>query len=47
MPEDQRARLLAALEPVSAVIIFDEDTADELLLALKPEIYAKGGDYVG
>ena len=45
VPESQRARLLAALEPVSAVIIFEADTADDLLLALKPEIYAKGGDY--
>ena len=45
VPEGQRARLLAALEPVSAVIIFEADTADELLLALKPEIYVKGGDY--
>ncbi len=45
VPEGQRARLLAALEPVTAVIIFEADTADELLLALKPEIYVKGGDY--
>ncbi len=44
-PESQRARLLAALEPVSAVIVFEADTADELLMALKPEIYVKGGDY--
>ncbi|MCY3867456.1 MAG: D-glycero-beta-D-manno-heptose 1-phosphate adenylyltransferase [Chloroflexi bacterium] len=44
-PEGQRARLLAALEPVSVVIIFEADTANELLLALKPEIYVKGGDY--
>ena len=44
-PAGQRARLLAALEPVSAVIVFEADTADELLLALKPEIYVKGGDY--
>ncbi len=44
-PEGQRARLLAALEPVSAVIVFEADTADELLMALKPEIYVKGGDY--
>ncbi len=41
----QRARLLAALKPVSAVIIFDADTADDLLQALQPEIYVKGGDY--
>lgn len=45
VPAVERARLLAALEPVTAVIIFDEDTADNLLLNLKPEIYVKGGDY--
>ena len=45
VPEGQRARLLAALEPVSAAIIFAEDTADDLLQALQPEIYVKGGDY--
>ncbi|MCY3797186.1 MAG: adenylyltransferase/cytidyltransferase family protein [Chloroflexi bacterium] len=45
VPAGQRARLLAALEAVSAVIIFDADTADDLLMALKPEIYVKGGDY--
>lgn len=45
VPATQRARLLAALEPLSAVIVFEADTADELLMALKPEIYVKGGDY--
>ena len=45
VPAEQRARLLAALEPVSAVIVFEADTADDLLMALKPEIYVKGGDY--
>lgn len=45
VPDGQRARLLAALAPVSAVIIFEADTADKLILALKPEIYVKGGDY--
>ena len=45
VPAQERARLLAALEPVDAVIIFDDDTADSLLRALQPEIYAKGGDY--
>ena len=45
VPEGQRARLLAALAPVSAVMIFEADTADELLRALQPEIYVKGGDY--
>ncbi len=45
VPAGQRARLLAALAPVSAAIIFEADTADKLILALKPEIYVKGGDY--
>ena len=45
VPAGQRARLLAALAPVSAVVIFEADTADNLILALKPEIYVKGGDY--
>ena len=45
VPAQERARMLAALDPVDAVIIFDEDTADSLLSALQPEIYVKGGDY--
>lgn len=45
VPASERARLLAALNPVSAVIIFQEDTADTLLDALRPEVYVKGGDY--
>jgi D-beta-D-heptose 7-phosphate kinase/D-beta-D-heptose 1-phosphate adenosyltransferase len=45
VPAVERARLLAALRPVDGVIIFEDDTADALLLALKPDIYVKGGDY--
>lgn len=45
VPAAERARLLAALMPVTAVIIFEQDTADELLRALQPDIYVKGGDY--
>lgn len=45
VPAVERARLLAALRPVTAVIIFEADTADALLSALQPEIYVKGGDY--
>ncbi len=45
VPAGERARLLAALHPVDAVIIFEEDQADGLLRALQPEIYVKGGDY--
>ncbi len=45
VPDAERARLVAALVPVAAVIIFEEDTADSLLRALQPDIYVKGGDY--
>jgi len=45
VPAVERVRLLAALVPVTAVMIFEADTADDLLNALKPDIYAKGGDY--
>ena len=45
VPATERARILAALLPVTAVIIFEEDTADNLLRRLQPEIYVKGGDY--
>jgi rfaE bifunctional protein nucleotidyltransferase chain/domain len=45
VPENERARLLAALIPVTATMLFDEDTADSLIRALQPDIYVKGGDY--
>ena len=40
-----RMAVLAALESVSLVVEFDEDTALEVVLEAQPEIYAKGGDY--
>ncbi|GAB4516755.1 MAG: adenylyltransferase/cytidyltransferase family protein [Anaerolineae bacterium] len=45
VPAVERARLLAALTPVSGVVIFEEDTAVELIKVLRPEVYVKGGDY--
>ena len=36
---------MASLESVSYVTIFDEPTVEELLLALKPDVHAKGTDY--
>ncbi|HJX91548.1 MAG TPA: adenylyltransferase/cytidyltransferase family protein [Pyrinomonadaceae bacterium] len=45
LPAIERAELLAALESVSYVTIFDEPTVEELLLALKPDVHAKGTDY--
>lgn len=45
IPAQERARLLASLIPVTAVIIFEEDTANRLIQTLRPDIYVKGGDY--
>lgn len=45
IPEIQRAELLTALKPVDAVVIFAQTTATQLIAALKPDIYVKGGDY--
>ena len=43
--EADRAYVLAALECVDAVTLFDEDTPLELLTALLPDVLVKGGDY--
>jgi D-beta-D-heptose 7-phosphate kinase/D-beta-D-heptose 1-phosphate adenosyltransferase len=43
--EADRAMVLAALEPVDAVVIFDEDTPLELIQALNPDVLIKGADY--
>ena len=43
--EQDRAMMIAALESVSLVTWFDEDTPLELIAALKPDILVKGGDY--
>lgn len=43
--EEDRAIVLAALEAVDGVTIFDEDTPLELITALKPDVLVKGGDY--
>jgi rfaE bifunctional protein nucleotidyltransferase chain/domain len=45
MPASERAELVASLEPVTYVTIFDEPTVEELLLALRPDVHAKGTDY--
>jgi rfaE bifunctional protein nucleotidyltransferase chain/domain len=45
LPATERAEIVAALEPVTFVTIFDEPTVEELLLALKPDVHAKGTDY--
>jgi glycerol-3-phosphate cytidylyltransferase len=43
--ENDRAELLAALEPVNYVVIFDELDASNFLREVKPDVYTKGGDY--
>ena len=43
---EDRMAVVAALESVSLVVSFDEDTATELILEARPQVYAKGGDYV-
>ncbi len=45
VPAVERARLLTALRPVDAVVIFDDPTAEALIRKLQPDIYVKGGDY--
>jgi rfaE bifunctional protein nucleotidyltransferase chain/domain len=45
LPAAQRAEIVAALESVNYVTVFDEPTVAELLLALKPDVHAKGTDY--
>lgn len=43
--QEDRAVLLAALESVSLVTWFDEDTPIELITELRPDLLVKGGDY--
>ncbi len=45
IPEVQRAEMLMALKPVDGVVIFSEKTASNLITAIAPDIYVKGGDY--
>lgn len=44
-PEAERAEVLAALECVDAVAIFDEDTPAEIIHACQPDILVKGADW--
>jgi len=45
LPAEGRAELVAALESVDYVVIFDELTATEILLDLLPDVHCKGTDY--
>ncbi len=41
----ERAELIGALGSVDAVVVFEEDTVDRLVGALRPDVQAKGTDY--
>lgn len=45
LPAHERARILAALEPVGAVTFFDEDTPAVIIEQIAPDVLVKGADY--
>jgi len=45
MPATERAEILMALREVDHVVVFEEDTADQLVASLRPHVHAKGTDY--
>ena len=45
LAEHDRAELVASIDVVDFVTIFDEPTVEQLLLAIKPDVHAKGTDY--
>ena len=46
IPEDDRAALIAALRPVSAVTIFGQPTPLDVILQVRPDVLVKGSEYV-
>lgn len=45
VPQHERAMILAALEAVDYIVIFEEDTPHKIIKVLKPDILVKGKDY--
>ena len=45
MPAEERAEILAALEDVDAVVIFEEPDVRALIREIRPDLHAKGTDY--
>src|ERR1700733_5076530 len=43
--QDSRALIMASLEPVAAICIFDEDTPADLIRLVQPDVLVKGGDW--
>ena len=44
-PEQERAEMLAALECVDAVVVFAEDTPDQIIRLVAPDVLVKGADW--
>ena len=44
-PQNERAQILAALECVDFVVLFNEDTPERLIRMLQPDVLVKGGDW--
>ncbi|MBP2667092.1 MAG: hldE 2 [Firmicutes bacterium] len=44
-PATDRAEVLEGLRAVDQVVVFEEDTAEEMVRQLQPDVYVKGGDY--
>jgi rfaE bifunctional protein nucleotidyltransferase chain/domain len=44
-PASARAKVIASLASVGAVVVFDEDTPKELISKIIPDVLVKGGDY--
>ena len=45
MPIAERVEILQALRDVDHVVVFADDTADDLVTRLRPDVHAKGTDY--
>jgi D-beta-D-heptose 7-phosphate kinase/D-beta-D-heptose 1-phosphate adenosyltransferase len=45
LPEQDRARIIAALEDVDYVVLFDEPTPEELIREVRPDVLIKGEDW--
>ena len=44
-PEAERAEIVAALRPVEAVVVFDDETPADIIRALQPDVLVKGADW--
>lgn len=45
LTQEERSLILSALDMVDYITVFDEKTVHRILLALKPDVHAKGSDY--